>query len=186
MFLKFNKAFFVFLMVSFMFGCREYNLYRYEPVTLEVLGGSLVVAAEGTYSQNYSDDGKKSANFSYPYTLQFMLAMPYEHDITGLRITSIELTGDESGKTILLPDIQSDKVNDPRKRTDPNAEARTVIASVGGLTSEKFSYESYVLKATVVVLGEDGVEKKEEISVFLKTSFTKEKRSDWFDKNMSV
>ncbi|MCP5144812.1 MAG: hypothetical protein H6978_08315 [Gammaproteobacteria bacterium] len=186
MFLKLNKAVFALLVALVMFGCREYNLYRYEPVTLDILGGSLVVAAEGSYGQNYSYDGKEYADFSNPYTLLFMLSMPYEHDIAGLRITNIDLTGDESGKTISLEDTQSDRVNDPRKRTDPKAEARTVIAAVGGLTSEKFSYESYVLTATVVVLGKDGTEKKEEISVLLKTSFTKQKRSDWFDKYMSV
>lgn len=181
-----KKSVFLFLGTSLMLGCREYNLYQYHTVTQAMLGGELVLAVEGTYGKNYSEGTHRRAELSYPYTLQFMFAMPYERDFTGFKVTHIELVGDESQEVLKLPDVQSDNVKDPRQRTDPDAEARTVIATIGGLTADTFRYENYTLKATVIVLGKQGKPKQEVISIRIETDFKQEQRSDWFDNNMSV
>lgn len=186
MILKRAKVFLIAFSVMFMFGCREYHLYKYDPVTLDVLGGELVIALEGTYGQNYTEEGKRLADYGAPYSLQFMLAMPYEFDLSGIEIKNIQAVGERSKTRISLPEVSSSKVKDPRKRTDPNAKARTVIASIGGLTTEKLSYETYLLTAIVVVYEDKGKTREESISVRLETSYKKDRRSDWFDKNMSI
>lgn len=180
------KSFLIVPMVALlMIGCREYHLYQYEPATTDILNGRLTISVIGMYGQNQTNDGKKHAEYGYPYSLQFILEMPYEYDIEGLRIANIELAGLDSGNIFTLPNVQSNKVNDPRATIDPDADARTVIVSIGGLTADRFKYEDYSLQATVAILG-SGELRYEVISVSLLTNFKKQKRSDWFDKLMSV
>lgn len=180
------KILFISFTVLLMFGCREYNLYQYKPVTLSVLGGELVVALEGTYGQNYEKDGKKLADFGAPYSLRFMLSMPYEFGLSELVVKDVEVVGEESRKRVVLLDTNSRKVKDPRKRSNPDAEFRTVIASISDLSSGKFLYETYHLTATVVVHEDNKSFREESISIRLETDYKTEQRSDWFDKNMSI
>ena len=186
MFSRMVMSLFFVLALTVMLGCRECNLYKYKPVEFDIFGGNMVVAVEGAYGQNYSDGGKKYVDFGHPYTLQFMLSIPYEKEVSGLKIVNIEIIGDKSKKITKLPELQSNKVNDPRARTDPNAEARTIIASLGGLTANNFSYETYHLSADVILTKKDDSDSKEAISITLEAIKSKERRSDWLDGFMGI
>ncbi|TQV78901.1 hypothetical protein FKG94_12860 [Exilibacterium tricleocarpae] len=187
MFINKFRFFIILLVVTpFMTACRVYNLYQYKPLALDVLGGELIVSLEGTYGENYEKDGKRFADFGAPYNLKFMLSMPYEYDLVEIQIRDIEIVGEKSKRKFFLPDTGSKKIKNPRNRSNPDATARTVIASVGNLSSEDFEYEPYSLTATVVVYASETSFREEEISLRLETDYKRERRSDWFDKNMSI
>jgi len=165
-------------------GCREYHYYRYKAVVVEMLGGELTINLEGTYSENYKKDGKKFADWGFPYNLQFMLSLPFEHNFLKLAVKDIALIGKKSSRHFSFSDIESYKVKDPRLRSNPNARGKTVMTSVR-VTHDTFEYETYILKATVVVYENSETFKEKMISVLIETDFKKESRSDWFDKKMS-
>ncbi|MBV1878000.1 MAG: hypothetical protein KUG79_10205 [Pseudomonadales bacterium] len=171
--------------MTLLSACREYSLYQYHAATLEVLGGDLVVALEGTYGKNLTLDGQDRATYGFPYSLKFMLSMPYERELKGLTVKDLVTIGEKSNRRIELPDIESFKVKDPRKRSDPSALAKTVIASLGNLTSKDLDYENYTVKATIIVHGNNNNQREEKIKLKLNTNFKKEKRSDWLDGKLS-
>ena len=183
--LSFLKVLICTIGLGSMFGCREYHLYKYDPVSLKLLDGELTVNLEGTYGENYTNNVVKLADFGAPYTLQFMLSMPYEHELYKLMITNVVLTGEESGRVSSLENTESVRVKDPRIR-NPDAQARTIIASIGNLGPERFKYENYVLSANVAVYSNSSSFKEKTITAFLKKNYQKDNRSDWLDKNIGI
>ena len=170
----------------FMFSCREYRMYKYNPVELSLNGGDLVVVLEGTYGKNREVEGKKIAEFTYPYHLQFFVSVPYEKSFNGLLVKDVELVGLNSSRHYQLGEKKASKVNDPRARSNPRAKARTAIVIFGPMLADDYEYENFSLRAKIVIYGERGRVLEESISILIDTNFEKKKRSDWFDGIMSA
>lgn len=171
--------------VLLLFGCREYSMYTYKPVVVPLLGGELSIVVQGSYGENYSEDGKEKADYSYPYALIFGVNMPLEFELSKLAVTNIELLGESSQRLTSLPDLESHRVYEPSE-IGPNSTFRSARALISSLDSETLEYENYLLTATIVVFEDDEIFREESISIRLLTNFHTERRSDWFDEEMSV
>jgi len=180
---RMKQIFISMLVLLSLSGCREYHYYRYTPVVQNVLGGRLVIDLEGSYN----DVEEKRTDMGAPYTLRFRLSMPYdEYNMTGIEVTNISLTGVKSKNTVLLRDTKSRKVRDPRKH-DPYATDRSALATIRNLGADKIAYESYELKAKLIVHdGDSNTRREQQITVPLNTDFDKEYRSDWLDHKLGV
>ena len=171
--------------VLFMFGCREYQLYQYKPVTFDFAGGEVFVELIGIYGENYELDGKRKADWTYPYTLRFVFEAPLDYEFTRFTVTNLKVVGKKSGREVLLPDLKSGRVHEPDKYY-PDLTSRIAKASLGGLGSDRFEYEDLSLRATVIIYDGDTKISEEAVSILLKTNFKKSNRSDKFDEYMSV
>lgn len=185
MLMKVLKFGFLMVGVLFMFGCREYQLYQYKPVTVDVAGGEVFVELVGMYGENYEKDGKRKADFTYPYTLRFVFEAPLDYEFTRFTVTDVKVVGGKSGKEAFLPDLKSGKLHGPDKYY-PDLKSRIAKASLGGLGSDRFEYEDLSLRATVIIYNGDTKVSEEAVSILLKTNFKKSNRSDKFDEYMSV
>lgn len=170
----------------YMFGCREYRMYKYKTSESDLSVGRLFVSLDGSYGENQQVSGKEIAEYSFPYSLRFIVSIPYGKPFEGLLVKDVELVGEKTLRHYRLGEKKAAKINDPRARTDPKAKARTAIVSFGPLLADEYEYENFTLNATIITTGENGEVIEESISILLKTDFKKEKRSDWFDGEMSV
>jgi hypothetical protein len=162
-------------------------MYEYKYTTVSILGGKLGIELSGTYSKSYRKDGRRYADFGFPYSLLFTLTMPYEKSLYKLAIKDAELVGQLSSKSYRLPDTESDDVMDPRIQTYfSEMDGRFLVASLGAITSDKYEYENFILRATVQVYEDKDNFDEKKIEVMLETDFGKEYRSDTFDKMMGV
>lgn len=153
--------------------------YGYEYIELDLLDGKFAIHLNGFLSRDYEKDGKKLIDYSFPYSIQFTY---YNIDsstrLSKLVISDILLVGAKSKSQHLLSTIES---NDTRVY----GEKRQIRVSTERLTSDKYQYESYILKAKVTVYKNEQVF-DEEISVEIRTDYREEWRSDWFDEKMSI
>ncbi len=169
----------VFLML--MFGCREYRMYEYTGSTYRLSNGSLFVSLDGSFGENKEVNGNKIADYSYPYFLRLTVSIPYGEPFEGLIVRDVELVGEKTKRHCRLGEEKAAKINDPRLRTDPEAEARTALVSFGPLTDDDIEYENFTLNATILTVGGDDTVAEESISISIKTNFRKEKRNDWLE-----
>lgn len=170
----------------FLGGCRQYNLHEYKPVQVDILSGTLFVHLEGMYGKNYNKEGKRQADFGFPYSLMFTFSMPYTHEFSRFAVQKITLTGEESKVELIFPDVNNAKIKDPRSRDNSNADARRSIVSFRALLEDVHDYEDYRVRANIVVCYEKDRCNEQEIDVGLKTDFKIERRSDWLDRIMSA
>jgi hypothetical protein len=165
--------------LSFIFGCREYRYYQYSSVSENLFDGRITVKVMGTYGENYEIDGKKMAEWSFPYRLHFDIEVPLDYQVEKVAITEIKLRGLESGLVSLLKNSSTDKI-----RLDKDSGMNHAFIAIGDVDRNSLCYEDFVLRFKVELLsGEKSVEK--EVDVVIRTDFKKGARSDWFDEKMS-
>lgn len=161
-----------------LMGCREVHYYEFRPIKLDVLSGRIEISLAGQFGENFEEDGKKRLNWGAPYFLQFTYVVPKDDGLDSLVIRDIQLVGEESGTSHILPDIQSNNA-----RTYDRG--KLIRVSAGPLSSDEFSYQNYILSA-VIVADANGEEVEEMISTRLETNFRTERRSDRFDQETGI
>jgi len=171
------------LLLLVLFGCREVNIYQYKSVTLNVLGGELLIQVTGTYGEDYTKDGKRFLDYGFPYYLNISFETPIVNKLSVLQIKNIEILGEESGNKFTLPNTECKKVKGPTKS---NPDTTWCIAIVSGITSDEHVYENYQLTAKIIVIDKHDNAKEKLISILLETDFSKGRRSDKFDESMSI
>lgn len=168
------------IVLFFMFGCREYHYYRYKNAHDEAFGGRVTVSIEGTYGENYEKDGKKMADWSFPYRLQFYLVAPAGLGIQRMEVVDVSIKGQDSGNAHQLSGASTVKV-----KTDANSGETNAFVSIGGIAKDDYEYEDYIVDARVrIFLGETKCEEKE-VRVLLEADYRKGSGSDWLDEKMS-
>lgn len=161
-------------------GCRQVNIYSFEGIQLDFGDGKLSLIVNGTYGEEYSENGDDQLDWAAPYRIQFTYRIPKNIGLNSIEVRDIVLTGAEDGSTLSIPNLVSDTVWD-----SDETETKFTRISSKSILSPEFKYQNYQLTATVVILG--GVEMlTEKISVLLKTNFRVEKRNDKFDEIMSI
>lgn len=160
-------------------GCRQVNHYGFEFLEQSLLGGSLSILVNGRYGEEYKKDNKNYLDWASPYYIQFTYSVSPNGVLNKMVIKDITLAGKETGITHVLADIEADDFRVYEKRA-------FFRKSAGPLTADKYEYQDYILKATVVIYRTDTDLEEQEIEVLLKTEYRKERRSDWFDEKMSV
>ena len=160
-------------------GCRQVNHYGFEFVEQSLLEGSLSILVNGRYGEEYKKDNKNYLDWTSPYYIQFTYSVYPDSVLNKMVIKDITLAGKETGITHVLDDIKADDFRVYEKRA-------FFRKSAGPLTADKYEYQDYILKATVVIYRTDTDFEEQEIEVLLKTEYRKERRSDWFDEKMSV
>lgn len=173
------------ILIISLCGCRTVHHYEYEIVELPLLDGELWIVVNGRYGESYVKDEKKMTDHTFPYYLMFTMDVPREHKLYKLIIKDIELVGEDTGRRVRLPDIQSEQV---RYYTQNNEHAgmKYLRESAGPLTADGYEYESYTLRATVIVYRDETHYESEVISVRLVTKYWKEYTNDSFDAFMDV
>lgn len=167
----------VFVMV--LSGCRQVNHYGFEFVKHSLLGGSLSILVNGRYGGEYEKDNKDHLDWAFPYYIQFTYSVAPDSVLNKMVIKDITLLGRETGKAHMLEDIGTEDFRIFEERA-------LFRKSAGPLTADKYEYQDYILKATVVIYRTETDFEKQEIEVLLKTEYRKERRSDWFDEKMSI
>jgi hypothetical protein len=179
------RLFMVCAMALLMFGCREYYMYAYKPVSEPLFEGELTVLLEGSYGKGYVVEGKKKADFSFPYTLTFELQLPSEVGLSRMVVKDIVLLGESSQLESKLPDVESKIVYGPSVQ-DPNRTFKNTRAVIKALEAGKNEYENYLLSATIIVFSTSDEFRETDVSVELITNFRTEKRSDKYDEEMGI
>jgi len=162
-----------------LLGCREVHIYEYKYVELDLFDGALAINTEGEYGHNYEKDGKKLANYSFPYYIQFTYVVTVSDDLSKIIIKDAELFGEKTKTRHMLEGIESEKVKD-------YGEKRQIRISLGPLTAEEYKYQNYRGKATIIIYKTATEFEEKTIEVLLETDYKKERRSDKFDEIMSV
>jgi len=162
-----------------LFGCREIHHYGYKYVELDLFGGKLAVNTVGDFGKNYEKNGKKLADYKFPYHIQFTYILTSSDDLSKIIIQNAELIGEKTNTRHTLEAVQSEK-------SKVYGEKKQIRVSVGPLTADKYEYQNYTLKATVIIYKTATEFEEKELEVLLKTEYRKERRSDSFDKIMSV
>ena len=142
--------------------------------------GEFTVNLEGSYSENYEKDGKKLADWGFPYSLQFIYSVPKEQRLHKIIVKDIQFTGEETGRQYKLPDIENSRVRVPEDY-GLSGDEKIIRASAGLLAADNYKYEAYTLEATVVIYEDADSFKEESVTLKIETNYRKEKRSDWFD-----
>lgn len=166
----------------FTFGCREYHIYEYKPVITKILDGKLVVQIVGSHGKGYEKDGKKYADYSFPYHLVFHFALPSENKLHKMVVKNLKITGIKSGRKYILPEKASTKIHGPI----PEDKTYSTKVIVTGINSLDYEYEPFNLQATIEIYQNGTDFSEENIAIELETDFKKEKHSDWLDRLMSV
>ena len=162
-----------------LLGCREVHRYDYELVELSLLDGQFIVNVIGHYGKNYEEKGKKKLNFGTPYNIALDYVVKPNDALIRLVVKNIHLVGEKTGSKHILDDIQGDQVR-------VYGERKLIRIAAGPLTAEEYKYQNYTLKATVIIYKTETEFEKQDITVLLKTDYSKERRSDWFDEKTSV
>ena len=162
-----------------LLGCREVHRYDYKLAELSLLDDKFIINVIVHYGKNYEVKGKKQLDFGAPYNIVFDYVVKPNDALTKLVVKDIQLIGEKTGSKHLLTDIQGDKIR-------VYGERKLIRISAGPLTAEEYEYQNYTLKATVIVYKTEAEFEEQGISVLLKTDYSKERRSDWFDEKTSV
>ncbi len=162
-----------------LFGCREIHYHGYEFLELDLYNGVLAINTIGFHGQGYEVEGKKMADYGFPYHIQFTYISTSSDELSKMVIKDIKLFGENTSTLHTLKSIQSETVK-------VFGEKKQIRVSLGPLTKKEYEYQNYTMKATVVIYKTETEFYKEKIEVLLKTEYRKERRSDWFDKKMSV
>lgn len=169
----------LFFFIMGLFGCREVHLYKYKYLELELFDGMLIINPIGFYGRNYEKDGKKLADYSFPYSIQFTYVVTVYDDLSKIAIKDVELFGKKTKTRHTLEGVQSEEVSD-------YGEKRQIRVSLGPLTKDEYEYQNYQIKATFVIYKTATEFEEKTIEVLLETDYGKERRSDWFDEKTSV
>ena len=173
------------ILIFLLCGCRTIHHYEYELVELPLLNGELWIVVNGRYGESYVKDGRKMTDHTFPYWIMFTFDVSPGHKLHKLVVKDIELVGEESGRHVRLPDIQTDQVRF-YEQTKINLAIKQARESAGPLTADGYEYENYTLRATVIVYRDDTLYESEAISVRLVTKYWKEYTNDSFDEFMDV
>ena len=165
------------MLIMSLLGCRTIHHYEYELVELPILNGELWIVVNGRYGESYEKKGRKMIDHTFPYWIQFTFEVPPGQKLHELIIKDIELVGEDTGRHVRLPDIQTDQV-----RLYTMKQARQ---SAGPVTADGYEYENYTLRATVIVYRDETRHESETISVRLVTKYWKEYTNDSFDAFMN-
>lgn len=173
------------ILIISLCGCRTIHHYEYELVELPLLDGELWIVVHGGYGESYEKNGRKMTDYTFPYYISFTFEVPPEHKLHELIIKDIELVGEDTGRRVRLPDIQTDRVIF-YEQTKINPAVKQARESAGPLTADGYEYENYTLRATVIVYRDETRYESEAISVRLVTKYWKEHTNDSFDAFMDV
>lgn len=184
------KIAFIILMASLLFYLyfsRVYNFYSYDTVSKDIIGGAeLVVILEGTYSENYEKDGRKMADWSFPYYLEIYVHVPDNKKFCKLVIENIKLIGQKTGKQHVFSNVETDEIRDLSEFPGTDEEGRNAIIIIGPIDKDNYAYEDYLLTAKIKIYLTSEIFEEENVQILLKTDYYKRWRSDWFDEFMSV
>ena len=162
-----------------LLGCRQVHHYGYAIVEMDLFGGNFGIDVVGQYGKESKKEGKDLLDWGAPYSIIFDYVISPNDTLVRIAIKDIQLTGKKTGFQHTLADIEGDKVR-------IYGERKLIRISAGPLTADEYEYQDYILKATIVIYRTETDFEEQEIEVLLKTEYRKERRSDWFDKLMSV